>query len=139
MANYCCVVRTNYFHVKDPVAFKEFMKTVAADDYINVWDEKDKDGNQVFGFGCYGPIYGIVTDDDINDDYDGFVSGLAELVAEDDAIIIMESGNEKLRYLVGSALVITSKQIKYMQIEALAAEAAAKMLGNPSWATRVDY
>lgn len=141
MANYCCATRTNYFHVKDPVVFKEFMKTVStSDDYVSVWDEKDENGDPVFGFGCYGTIYGIAHDgDDVDDDYDEFVNGLAELVAEDDAIIIMESGNEKLRYVVGSALVITSKHGEYFSIDSIAAQAAAEILGNPNWKTRLDY
>ena len=81
-----------------------------------------------------------VDDDDFEDcDYDEFVNGLSELVAEDDAIIILESGNEKLRYVTGCALVITSKDSEYMEIDALAAQRAAEMLGNPGWQTKTCY
>lgn len=150
MANYCCAVRTNYFHVKDPDAFKEFMKKViASEDGVSVWEEKDKAGNTVFGFGCYGSILGVPVhedggneDDDYDyDDYDfdEFVDGLSELVADNDAIIILESGNEKLRYVTGCALVITSTGSEYMEIDVLAAERAAEMLGNPNWKTQVSY
>ena len=149
MANYCCAVRTNYFHVKDPDAFLEFMDKVAAcEDSANVWEDRDKAGRPVFGFGCYSPILGVparseeacVDDDDFEDyDYDEFVSGLSELVAEDDAIIILESGNEKLRYLIGSALVITSTGADYMEIDAIAAKRAAEMIGNPGWQTKTCY
>ena len=61
------------------------------------------------------------------------------LVAEDDAIIILESGNEKLRYLMGSALVITSTGADYMEIDAIAAKRAAEMLGHPGWQTKTCY
>ncbi len=150
MANYCCATRTNYFRVKDADAFRSFMKTVAADEgNVSVWEKEGNDGNIVFGFGCYGsilgtPVYkdGSDEDDDCGfDDYDfdEFVNGLSELVAEDDAMIILESGNEKLRYVTGCALVITSTDSEYMEIDVLAAQRAAEMLGNPSWQTIVCY
>lgn len=145
MANYCCATRTNYFHVKDPEAFQRFMDgVVSCEDSVSVWSETDRDGDLVFGFGCYSPILGVKPEDadqdaDFDYDYDEFVNGLADHVAEDDAIIILESGNEKLRYLVGSAMVITSKQSEYLDIATVAAEAAAEMLKNPSWKTRVAY
>ena len=50
-----------------------------------------------------------------------------------------EAGNEKLRYLVGSADVITSKRYTYMRIEDLAVSEAAKMLNNPKFFTKVAY
>ncbi len=145
MANYCCAVRTNYFHVKDPEAFRKFMDTVVAcEDSVSVWEEKDKDGRTVFGFGCYSSILGVLPegveeDEDFDYDYDEFVNGLADHVAENDAIIILESGNEKLRYLVGSAMVITSTDSEYLDISVLAAEKAAKLLGNSGWKTKLEY
>ncbi len=150
MANYCCATRTNYFRVKDADSFRRFMEdVVATEDSVSVWEEKDKAGNLVFGFGCYGSILGVSVhkegcneEDDFGyDDYDfdGFVNGLSELVADDDAVIILESGNEKLRYVTGCALVITSTDSEYMEIDVLAAQRAAEMLKNPSWKTRVCY
>lgn len=150
MANYCCAVRTNYFHVKDASAFKRFMENVVTcEDSISVWEEKDKTGNPVFGFGCYGSILGVQVHEEgtseENDygyddyDFDEFVNGLSELVAEDDAIIILESGNEKLRYVTGCAIVITSTESEYMEIDVLAAQRAAEMLKNPNWKTQVSY
>ena len=141
MANYCCAVRTNYFHVNDPDGFKQFMdKVYGCEDAVDVWEEKDKDGETVFGFGCYGAIAGLVGDDDEDDcEYDAFVDGLQKYVADDDAIIIMESGNEKLRYVIGSATIITSKKYEYLDIASLAAARAAEIIGNPGWVTKVDY
>jgi hypothetical protein len=147
MANYGCALRTNYFHVKDPAAFKKFMKRViACEDTVELWEETDGDGKPVFGFGCYGSIAGVrpsenasEEDYDYEEDYDEFINGLSEHIADDDAVIILESGNEKLRYLVGSATIITSTQSQYLDISTLAAEAAAQMLGNSSWKTRIEY
>lgn len=49
------------------------------------------------------------------------------------AVIIQESGAEKLRYLVGSALVITRDHCEYFNILNLAIDEACKLLGNPEW------
>lgn len=146
MANYCCATRTNYFRVKEPEAFKKFMNNVYTDEGdLDVWEE-EKDGHTVFGFGGYCQILGmpIYTDTNNNDypddfDYDEFINGLADHVADDDAVIVLESGNEKLRYVVGSALVVTSKDSRYLEISALAANAAAEMLDNSNWKTQLSY
>lgn len=146
MANYCCATRTNYFRVKDPDSFRKFMSNVCTDEsHLDIWEEK-KNGQTVFGFGGYCQILGmpIYPDDDPDGypddyDYDEFVNGLADHVADDDAVIVLESGNEKLRYLVGSAMVVTSKDSRYMEINDLAAKAAAEMLGNPEWKTQLAY
>lgn len=139
MANYYGVTRTNYFHVKDPEAFKKLMDTVVtSEDRISVWNEKDKNGKTIYGFGCYGSILGI-EDKDEDCDYDGFIDALSSLVAEDDAIIILESGNEKLRYLVGSAMIVTSKDSEYLEIGTVAAERVASILGRQQWLTKMWY
>lgn len=143
MANYCCTIRTNYFHVKDDSAFRQMMSRVyGCEDSVELWEEKDKDGRTVFGFGTYGGISGLRDPDDDTDDdssYDNFIDQLQASVADDDAIIILESGNEKMRYVIGSATIITSSDYKYMDITNLAAKQAAEMLHNPSWQTRCEY
>lgn len=128
MANYCCTVRTNYF---------------GCEDSVELWEEKDKNGKTVFGFGVYGGISGLRDTDtgDIDDDssYDDFIDRLQESVAEDDAIIILEAGSEKMRYIVGSATIITSSGVKYMSITDLAVAQAAEMIGNSMWETKCVY
>lgn len=142
MANYCCAIRTNYFRVRDPEKFKEFMMTVCAEDRVDVW-EKEVDGTTLYGFGCYGSIYGVRENNDWEEDddssYDKFIDGLMSLVAEDDAIIIFESGNEKLRYVVGSAEIVTSKSYECVQIENVAIAIACNMIGNQNWSTSCCY
>lgn len=144
MANYYCTVRTNYFHVKDDEAFRALMNRVyGCEDSVELWEEKDKDGRAVFGFGVYGGISGLRDSDDdgFDDDssYDDFIDRLQESVADDDAIIILESGNEKMRYVTGSATIITSSECKYMDITSLAVKQAGEMLHNSSWQTRCEY
>ena len=144
MANYCCTIRTNYFHVKDEDSFRNLMSLVyGCEDSVELWEEKDKNGKTVFGFGVYGGISGLRDSDtdDIDDDssYDDFIDRLQESVAEDDAIIILEAGSEKMRYIVGSATIITSSGFKYMDITDLAVAQAAEMIGNSMWGTKCVY
>lgn len=146
MANYCCVYRTNYFKVKDNGKFKEFMTHVYAED-LEVFNKKDENGNELYGFGGYGGISGYFNNENEYEDsdeawdnaYDNFIDGLAKQVAEDDAILLFEVGNEKLRYVVGSVVVITSKAYEYRDITNVGVEIAKQMLNNPNYDTQCSY
>lgn len=163
MANYECVLRSNYFHVKDEESFRAFMNTVSGED-IHLWEEKDeRDGSTLFGFGCYGSIYGVSAeeveeDEDVEDEEDDedieyeenededeenpytlFLKGLQEHIADNDAVIICEAGNEKLRYVTGFATVITSDGIETISIDELAISKAREMLNNKDFNTKMDY
>lgn len=146
MANYYCHIRTNYFHVKDPDAFRKFMGRVyGTEDGIELWEEKDADGNLVFGFGTEGGIAGLRDDveeefpDTDDASYDLFIDGLQEHLCDGDAVIIMEAGHEKLNYVVGSATVVTKTQYEHLDISDLATAKAGELLGNPEWTTQCDY
>ena len=145
MANYCCTIRTNYFHVKDEAEFRSLMEqTYGSEDTIEVWEKRDDGGNTMFGFGCYGSIAGIRNTDEEDDDledtsFDRFLEELQQCVAEDDAVIIMEAGNEKMRYIVGTALILTNKACECLDISELAEKRAAELLAIPSWKTRLMY
>lgn len=146
MANYCCVYRTNYFKVKDNEKFKEFMTHVYAED-LEVFHKKDENGNELYGFGGYGGISGYFNNENEYEDsdeawdnaYDNFIDGLAKQVAENDAILLFEVGNEKLRYVVGSVAVITSKGYEYRDITNVGVEIAKQMLNNPNYNTQCTY
>lgn len=60
-------------------------------------------------------------------------------MADDDAVIIFEAGGEKLNYVVGTAVIITSADHAYLDITRLAAAHASNLLGSPSWSTKCDY
>ena len=145
MANYCCTIRTNYFHVKDEAEFRSLMEqTYGSEDTIEVWEKRDDGGNTMFGFGCYGGIAGIRNTDEEDDDledtaFDRFLEKLQQCVAEDDAVVIMEAGNEKMRYIVGTALILTNKACECLDIAELAEKRAAELLAIPSWKTRLMY
>ena len=146
MANYCCAYRTNYFKVKDNEKFKEFMTHVYAED-LEVFHKKDENGNELYGFGGYGGISGYFNNENEYEDsdeawdnaYDNLIDGLAKQVAENDAILLFEVGNEKLRYVVGSVVVITSKAYAYRDITDVGVEIAKQMLNNPNYNTQCTY
>ena len=144
MASYTCAIRTNYFHVKDEDAFRVFADKICCNEEdVSVWEDKDKAGNIVFGFGCCSSLTGILSASDGTEEpdaaYDRLIKGLQEHIREDDAVIIFESGREKLNYVSGLATVVTFNECKYLDISDFAVEEARKMLGNKEWETNSSY
>lgn len=140
MANYQCAIRTNYFHAKNSELFRQFMARVyGAEGSVELWEAKDSSGQTMFGFGCYGGISGLRDIPDIDEaGYDAFVCGLQQHIREDDAVILLESGREKLCHLVGSAEIITCNGHESLDISDLAQARAAAMLGSPGWQAQFD-
>lgn len=99
---------------------------------------KDANGNQLFGFGVYGSISGIPDENGEYDDmaYERLIDELGECVADDDAILIIEAGHEKLGYVGGGVLVITSKESEYVDLHEEGRKKAQQLLGNEKWDTR---
>lgn len=131
MASYVCAIRTNYFRVTEEEKFRNLI-----DEFLSgsceVFTRTDVNSNKLVGFG---------SDENINwpEDDTGFVSGLQECLAEDDSIIVLEVGHEKLRYLVGTATIITRSSIETIDLTSLAISKAAEMLGNPDYTTCCEY
>ena len=131
MASYVCAIRTNYFRVTEEEKFKNLI-----DEFLSgsceVFTRTDVNSNKLVGFG---------SDENINwpEDETGFVSGLQECLAEDDSIIVLEVGHEKLRYLIGAATIITRSSIETIDLTSLAISKAAEMLGNPDYTTCCEY
>ncbi len=146
MANYYCTTRSNYFHVNDEEGFRKMMKSVeGTEDSIHLWEEKDKAGDAVFGFGTYGGLLGYLpngeasSDDEMNASYDSFMQQLQKYIVDDEAVIIMETGAEKLRYVNGFAQIITSEEIGWIDLKDAAVEKARKMLSKPEYSPKCEY
>lgn len=148
MANFEGKSRTNYFHVKDIDNFKKLMSTVKADDKIELIESTDSNNKPVFSFNCYANIAGIPVDDvnntnqditDIDYDFDAFTSKLQKLLPDDDVCIIFEIGNEKLRYLSAHATIISSSDIKTVNLTESAKLLAKEMLKDNNWDTQCEY
>lgn len=139
MANYYGVVRTNYFRVKDEEKLRTLiLKVVCGDGVIDLWDDRQNiEGKPLFGFGLYGNISDAPNSEgELDDDaYDRFIYGLQACVADDDAILIIEAGHEKLRSVGGSVTIITSEKIDYIDLQDCARNKAQELLGNNEWDT----
>lgn len=140
MANYCAYTRTNYFGVKDEEKFRNIISSLVGEDTFEVW-KKDIDGKQKFGFGAGCNILGKINPSEEDEEYysDEWIQDLQEIVNEDDAIIITEIGYEKLCYLVGGVIVITSNSVTYGNIESLGLSLARDALKNPKFETQMEY
>jgi len=116
MANYYGKVRTNYFAVKDPEAFREDIMN-----YPVEMISQEQDGQVLFGFldtdegGLPNTTYNEETDEDIEIVWeDLFIKHLAD----DWVAIIMEVGSEKHRYFQGFASAYNNKgESKHISLE----------------------
>ena len=138
MANYYGYTRTNYFEVTDPDKLRDIVNRINWDCDDNFFDED----HGSFAFGCYGTICGLfgsedADNDDSDDEYEAeaVYEALQKIVAPDSAIIITEVGYEKLRYLVGCAVIITHNAIEYEDIHDQSLKTARRLLGNPNFTT----
>lgn len=117
MANYYGVGRTNYFAVKDGEAFKADMAALP----VEVITREDENGETLYGFMDANPDGAgldwsrfIELEDengepfhtDIDIDWTGL---LASHLKDGWVAIIMETGAEKYRYMMGYAIAVNSK------------------------------
>lgn len=149
MANYYGVSRTNYFRVTDEQKYQELFSRLCGEDKIDDFTKTLEDGTLCHGFGSYcsidymKPIQVEAEDpedsyEDYECDFDAFCHELQKILPEDEAFIYLESGYEKLRYVVGYYIVVTAKEIRSSGIEEMAIAAASDMLGK-DFKTKVNY
>lgn len=137
MAEYLCATRTNYFHVTDEKKYQELLAWVHGQDFED-FTTKDEEGNLLHGFGAYDSLLFLppVTEATCNacpdkkecdrsiedceydqdDDFDGWAKELQTILPENEVFELMETGNEKLRYLVGYAVVVSKNEIKSISL-----------------------
>lgn len=135
MANYMSTSRTNYFRVTDEKRYQELFNNLCSEDNIHDFTE-EKDGILYHGFGAYSSVEYMDEDEEYN--FDAFLAELQKILPEDEAFIYFESGFEKLRYVVGFSVVVTSKEIVSESIKGWAVKKAKELLGN-DFETKTDY
>lgn len=67
-----------------------------------------------------------------------FYQELQKILPDQEAMILMEVGNEKLRYVVGLATIVTNKEIRYINMEDAALKTVRSMVGE-DFTTQMDY
>lgn len=124
MANYEATVRSNYFHVTDEEKFQEIFEQIQKKNFgIDLLTGPD----HTYGFGSYSDV----NMDDILE--------LQDMIPDDDCIIVMESGHEKLRYVDGIGYVITKDRMESISIMSWVQERAKELMQDPDYTTQIDY
>lgn len=138
MANYNGTFRTNYFQVTD----KEKFQNVVSAMYVANGEVEAYEENGYFMFGGDGTLMGALpkpADEDDEPDYDLMLEQLQDVLPDGEAILLMTAGHEKLRYVIGTTLVITNKGHKFIDMKDVAMAAAKEMLNDPEWDTQCEY
>lgn len=141
MSTYYCTARTNYFKVTDEERYAELFANLVASDGDEVEDfTKEENGVILHGFGAMSSIdYRVSDGDNPEYDFDVFLDEIQKILPDDEAFIYMETGHEKLCYLTGYAIVVTSKEKKSKGIKDWALVTAKELLGNPDFETQMEY
>jgi hypothetical protein len=142
MANYYATARSNYFAVRDEQAFREWAKILGLEILEPVHRDKVADGIRRYGItprngddsgGWPTSHYNEETDECEDIDVTGQLSAH---LADDEVAILMEVGNEKLRYVCGYAVAV-NHQGKTVHINLASIYRKALKLG--SKITRAEY
>ena len=139
MSDYNCWIRTNYFRVKDENALEELLSTCRTNGHLQL---RESEEGKKYCFTCDGRIYGVPdreAPDEAEEDYGAFITGLQTLLPAGEALILMEVGHEKFKYLVGAACLLTANRMMHIDLQEAAIREARQMLGNPSYNTRIEY
>lgn len=96
VADYCPFVRSNYFRVKDPEAFKSWCERLG----LEVIEDGERPG--LYGFIADGGIPDSRPDPETGEEEEiDFFAELAGHLAEGQVTEVREIGYEKMRYLIG--------------------------------------
>lgn len=103
--NYSSTARSNYFKVKDPEKFREFVKALPDVRIVSTNSDHPDTFCIVSDNGWPTYMSGLVDDaTDIN-----FFEYLAEFLPDNEVVILMEAGSEGERFVIGTAFAITNK------------------------------
>lgn len=101
MANWHGTARSNYFHVKDDEAFEAWANSLSLDCF-----QDDEGRYAIAAQGWPTSNY----DDEEDEEYEVFLTmDLSTHLREGEVAVLMEVGNEKLRYLTGTAVAVNHK------------------------------
>ena len=67
-----------------------------------------------------------------------FYQALQKILPDQEAMILMEVGNEKLRYVVGLVTIVTNKEIRFVNMNDVALKTVKSMIGE-DFTTQMDY
>ena len=104
MANWYGTARSNYFHVKDETQFLAWV------DALNLDSFRDKEGRYAIAADNDQGWPSSYYDDDLGEEFPlDLPIELSLHLADGEVAVLMEVGNEKLRYLTGYAVAVNHK------------------------------
>lgn len=141
MANYYGLCRTNYFTVTDSEKFTDIMKHLSGESEVKFYEHDTDKGKYMFYCECNltGYIDDPDDDDSDNDALGRMIDELQKILPDGEAIILIEAGNEKMRYIHCISTIITNSKVKYVNLADISLAKARKMLGNPNFTTEMTY
>lgn len=114
MADMYGAVRSSYFKVKDPEAFKAwFSENCYFGSDVSLWDDTEE-GFAFGGYEMYPSAYPRfpANDEECNDindwDLEAFAKAFAEQLVPGQNLVVVAAGNEKLRYVSAQRLTVMS-------------------------------
>ena len=108
MGTYNCTARSNYFRVHDPEKFRQLCEKY---DLTMISKEVGKEVR--YGFlNEGGDLDPVIYDEGATEPSGNFLDELTKHIVPGDVAILMEIGYEKMRYLNGAALAVSSKGIE---------------------------
>ncbi len=115
MANYCATARSNYFAVKDETAFREWAAHLGLT--VLEPDRRNAPANSILRFGIASGSDGdcgswpdSTYDEEENENKQIDLTGqLADHLADDEVAVLLEVGNENLRYVGGTAIAVNNR------------------------------
>lgn len=141
MSTYKACTRTSYFQVTDAEKLEEILGRCSTEDKIDLFTQLI--GEKIYyAFGCESSISGLIpagSEPDEEGSYPDLIAALQELILPGEAIVIMESGHEKLQYVVGEAIVIIKETYQGFNIQDMALKTARNLLRNPDYEMKMEY
>ena len=135
MANYYESSRSNYAKVKDKEAFRAFLER-----FGGAVEMIEDDKGRVGFLAQEGIPFTYMPDDSGSEPEEvDFVSELAGHLADHEVMIVMGTGYEKMRYLVGYAVAINNKKERREIDLAQIYEMAKQLTRKPKRITRAEY
>lgn len=135
MANYYEQTRSNYVKVKDKEAFRAFLDRFGGA-VLAIEDDKGR-----VGFLAQEGLPSAYMPDEAGNEGEDvdFVNELAGHLADHEVLIVMGTGYEKMRYLVGYAIAINNKKERREIDLAQIYELAKQLTRKPKRITRAEY
>lgn len=124
MANTESAYYTNFFKVTDEEAYNNLISKLSGE-YLYFSEKKEEN---LHSFSGYDSLSYIKTEDDILDVYD-FIDELRAILPDNECIVYIESGHDKLRDVYGYAIIATNKEIREESLSDFAQRSIEQMLG----------